>query len=98
MKVCIGLKQVVSNCLSRLLHVILSCAPAIIPTIFFDVVKIFPQLKGLPTNIITYFKQSKIMRLDWFVGVTVIDVDRRPNDIKCSTSERNHSLNMVLLV
>jgi hypothetical protein len=50
-----GMQQVESNCLNRLLHEVLDCAPAIILTIFFCNVKIFPLLEELPPKIIPYF-------------------------------------------
>jgi len=45
----------ISNCLQRLLHKVLGCAPAIILTIFFCKVRIFPMFKDLPPRIIPYF-------------------------------------------
>jgi hypothetical protein len=37
----------ISNCLNRFLHEVLFCAPAIILTIFFCKVKIFPTVKTI---------------------------------------------------
>ena len=45
----------ISDCFIRLLHGGLRCAPAIIVTIFFCKVKIFPLLERSPQNIIPYF-------------------------------------------
>jgi len=50
-----GMQQVESNCLNRLLNEVLGCAPAIILTIFFCNMKIFPLLEELPQKIIPYF-------------------------------------------
>ena len=44
-----------SNCLNRLLHEVLGCVPAIILTIFFCKMKIFPLLEGLLQQIIPYY-------------------------------------------
>jgi len=43
MDIYIGMQQVESNCLNRLLNEVLGCAPAIILTIFFC------NIKNLPT-------------------------------------------------
>jgi hypothetical protein len=45
----------ISNCLNRLLSEVLGCVLAIIMTIFFCKVKIFPLLEELPQRIIPYF-------------------------------------------
>ena len=49
-----GIEQVESNCLNRLLHEVLGYALAIILTIFFCKVRIFPVLEELPQKIIPY--------------------------------------------
>jgi len=49
MKVYTGIKtSTISNCLNRLLQEVLGCAPAIIQTVFFCKLKIFPLLEELP--------------------------------------------------
>ena len=49
MKVCVDMGQVKSlNCLNRLLHEVLDCAPDILFTIFFCKVNTFPLLEDLP--------------------------------------------------
>ena len=45
----------ISNCLNRLLHEVLGCAPAIILIVFLCKVKIFPLFEELPPKIISYF-------------------------------------------
>jgi len=45
----------ICNCLNRLLHEVLSYAPAIILTIFFCKMQIFPLLVELPQRFISYF-------------------------------------------
>ena len=46
---------VISDCLNRLIHEVLSCAPAIMLMIFFCEVKIFPLLERLPQKIVPYY-------------------------------------------
>jgi hypothetical protein len=48
-------KGQISDCLNRLLHEALGCAPAIIMMILFCKAKIFPLLEKLPPKIIPYF-------------------------------------------
>ena len=56
MKVYTGVKQVtISNCLNRLLQEVVGCVPAIIQTVFFCKLKIFPLFEDLPQKIIPYF-------------------------------------------
>jgi len=54
MKVHNGTEQVL-NCLNRLLHEVLSCAPAIILMIFFCKVKIFSLLEEINETNLPYF-------------------------------------------
>ena len=70
----------ISNCLNSLLHEVLSYAPAIILTIFFCKVKIFPLLVELPQTFILYFTVewkyalqidlSVLMLLIWTIDLT----------------------------
>jgi hypothetical protein len=73
----------ISNCLNRLLHEGLHCAPAIIVIIFFCKVKIFPLLEELPHNIFSLFYDR--MKVNWVESANVTDMDHRPNGITCST-------------
>jgi hypothetical protein len=55
MKVCISLEQV-NLCLKKLVHEVLPCAPAIILTTSFCILKILLLLEELPPKkITTYF-------------------------------------------
>ena len=46
---------IISNCLNRLLHDVLGCAPATILTIYICEGSIVPLLEELPQKIIPYF-------------------------------------------
>ena len=46
---------IISDCLNRLVHEVLGCAPAIILMIFVCEVKIFPLLEWLPPKIVPYY-------------------------------------------
>jgi len=57
---CLGTGRI-SNCLNRLLHEVLACAPAIILLISFGRVKKFPLLEQLaPKNYSIFYSRVKV--------------------------------------
>jgi hypothetical protein len=76
----------ISNCLNKLLHEVLGCAPAIILMIFFCKMKMFPLLEHLPPKkYYIFYNIMKVCKVNLFESVNVIDMDHRPNGVTCST-------------
>jgi len=72
--------RIISDCVNRLVHEVLGCAPAIILTIFVCEVKIFPLLEGLPPqNCSILYKRMKMYIVNSFESVNVTDMDHQPN-------------------
>jgi hypothetical protein len=83
----------ITHCLNKLLQQILVCAAAIILTICFCKVKIFPLLEVTQKNYSLFYNRMKVCTANSFASVNVTDMDYQPNGITCPTSSESFALN-----